>query len=266
VLRDLMFDVEVIDDRVTRGRLAARGPDGSDVLPFGVVSTAVDVLAGAVCGRAIAPDWMATSVMSLHVGDVDAVRDVELDAVVLRAGRSTVTVEVDIVQEESVGSAVLTFSRLPRRESTLVLPDSGGRPGDRYGFGAPEDGSRRILSGIDGFDAAIGCRRIDGVPGRTETDVTPYIRNSFGAVNGGVVAAIAAAAARSLVPESWRPSDLTLNLLGQGRDGPVTTTAALLRSDGRSGTVRVDLFDTGQSDDAGAPRLMAVAHVVLGPN
>ena len=280
VLRDLGLDVEVLDDRTTRGRLAARveaggvgdESDGGPVVPFGVLATAVDVLGGAVCGRAISPDWMATSVMSLHLGPVDASREVVLDVAVLRAGRSIVTVEVDLrqesgaVEEQRVGSAVLTFSRLPRRSTTLVLPDSGGRPGDRYGFGGPSEHSGGITAQLDGFDAAIGCRRVDGCPGAIEADVSPYVRNSFGAVNGGVVAAVADAAGRSAVDRpGWRTLDFTANFLGQGREGPMVADATVVRGDDRSRTVRVDVTDAGQRDDGGAPRLMVVAHVVLGP-
>ena len=273
VLRDLGLEVEVLDGGTTRGRLAARvvPPDGErELVPFGVVSTAVDILAGAVCGRAIAPDWMATSVMSLHLGDVDAGREVVLDAAVLRAGRSTVTVEVDVVQGDPVGSALLTFARLPRRASTLVLPDAGGAPGDRYGFGDLDAASGRIATGTDGFDAAIGCRPDPGDPTHLEAEVSPYVRNSFGAVNGGVVAAVADAAGRHAVGSRlggsrWRTLDLTANLLGQGRHGPVTTTARVVRSAERSCAVRVQVADAGQVDDAGSPRLMAIAHVVLGP-
>ncbi|MDQ2678474.1 MAG: thioesterase family protein, partial [Actinomycetota bacterium] len=242
------------------------------VVPFGVLATAVDVLGCAVCGRAISPDWMATSVMSLHLGPVDASREVVLDVAVLRAGRSTVTVEVDVRQDDDarptqrVGSAVLTFSRLPRRASTLVLPDSGGRPGDRYGFGDPSDGSGAIGPRVDGFDAAIGCRSVDGRSGLVRADISPYVRNSFGAVNGGVVAAVADAAARAAVDRpDWRTLDLTANFLGQGREGPMVADAAEVRRDEHSCTVRVEVTDAGQLDDAGAPRLMVVAHVVLGP-
>ena len=264
VLRDLALDVEVRDAGVTRGRLAARG---GQHLPFGVLSTAVDVLAGAVCARAISPDWMATSVLSLHLGDIDPDVELLLDAAVLRAGRGAVAVEVEMRQEQVVGAAVLTFSRLARRESTLVLPDTGGRPGDRYGFGGLVEGSGRIGAGVAGFDTAIGCHAAPADPGRTETEVTPYVRNSFGAVNGGVVAAVADAAARSLVgdPGRWRTLDLTASFLGQGRVGPMVTSARLLRSAEHSQAVRVEVRDDGQIDDVGEPRLMVVAQVGLGP-
>ena len=270
VLRDLALDVEVLEGGVTRGRLRSRVPErhtAGPPVPFGVVATAADVLAGTVCGRAISPDWMATSVMSLHLGRVDAAREVVLDAGVLRAGRSAVTVEVEVRQGALVGSAVLTFSRLPRRATTLVLPDTGGRPGDRYGFGDPSDSSGRIAVGIEGFDEAIGCRQVVGDPTRVEADVTSYVRNSFGAVNGGVVAAVAEAAGRAAAERpGWRTFDLTVNLLGQGRNGPMSATSRIVRRDGRSCSVRVDVCDAGQIDEAGAPRLMAVAHLVLGPD
>lgn len=264
VLRDLGLDVEVRHGGVTRGRLAARG---GGQLPLGVVSTAVDVLAGAVCARAISPDWMATSVLSLHLGDVDPDVELVLDAMVLRAGRSTVTVEVELRQQLTVGTAVLTFSRLPRRESTLVLPDTGGRPGDRYGFGGLSEGSGRMGAGVGGFDTAIGCRVVPGDPGRTETEILPYVRNSFGAVNGGVVAAVADAAARSVVGDAgrWRTVDLTVSFLGQGRVGPMVTSSRLLRTGGSSRSVRVEVRDDGQIDDTGRARLMVVAQVGLVP-
>ena len=284
VLRDLGLEVEVLDGGTTRGRLAARlGPRDDECVPvpLGVVSTAVDILAGAVCGRAIAPDWMATSVMSLHLGDVDAAHEVVLDAAVVRAGRSSVTVEVDVIQGGPVGSALLTFSRLPRRATTLVLPDAGGSVGDRYGFGDLAAASGRIATGVDGFDAAIGCRPVSGDPWCLEADVSPYVRNSFGAVNGGVVAAVADAAGRRAMElgatagsavgpgagdrPGWRTLDLTANLVGQGRHGPMTTTARVVRSAERSCAVRVEVADAGQIDAAGSPRLMAIAHVVLGP-
>ena len=274
VLRDLGLDVEVLEGGMTRGRLEARVAPHEDtgaLVPFGVVSTAVDILAGAVCGRAIVPDWMATSVMSLHLGDVVADREVVLDAAVLRAGRSSVTVEVEVIQGDPVGSALLTFSRLPRRATTLVLPDAGGAPGDRYGFGDLDAASGRIATGIDGFDAAIGCRSDLGDPTRLEADVSPYVRNSFGAVNGGVVAAVADAAGRHAVEHGtgvtgpWRTLDLTANLLGQGRHGPMTTSARVVRSAALNCAVRVEVADAGQVDDSGSPRLMAIAHVILGP-
>ncbi len=259
----------MLDGGITRGRLAARASSGTEdavAMPFGVVATAVDILAGAVCGRVIAPDWMATSVMSLHLGPLDATLEVVLDAAVLRAGRSTVTVEVDVTQGEPRGSAVLTFSRLPRRATTLVLPDAGGAPGDRYGFGDLEAASGRIGTGVDGFDAAIGCRAVDGDRNRLEAEISPYVRNSFGAVNGGVVAAVADAAARAAVDRpGWRSVDLSTSFLGQGRVGPMSATTRTVRRDDGSCTVRVELTDAGQLDDAGAPRLMSVSHVVLGP-
>ncbi len=121
--------------------------------------------------------------------------------------------------------------------------------------------------GIEGFDEAIGCRQVVGDPTRVEADVTSYVRNSFGAVNGGVVAAVAEAAGRAAVERpGWRTFDLTVNLLGQGRTGPMSATSRIIHGDDRSCSVRVDVSDAGQVDEAGAPRLMAVAHLVLGPD
>lgn len=279
VLRDLGLEVEVLDDGITAARLEPRtsSDDTDDSMPLGVIATAVDVVAGAVCARAIAPDWMATSVMSLQLDEVVARHGVLLEASVLRAGRSAVTVEVTLRQPRSgsgavlVGTSVLTFARLARRDSTLVLPDTGGRPGDRYGFGSIAEGGGRVGVGVAGFDAAIGCEAIDVSGGRTSTEISAYVRNSFGAVNGGVVAGIADAAARSIVrspdeiaEDAWRTRSLTVSFLGQGRAGPVETSADVVQRDGATRLVRVEVSDGGQPDAAGRTRTMAIAHLALG--
>ncbi len=279
VLRDLALDIEALGDGVTRGHLAALptasagGATSAVAVPFGAVVTATDVLAGALCARTVAPDWMATSVMSFHLDALDPARDVVLDGSVLRSGGRTVTIEVVIAHPTTTsapavrGSAILTFSRLERRATTLVLPEQDEPLGARRHLVGAADPTRAPeptrSPTLHDVAAAVGCRVV--APGRTETAITDYVRNSFGAVNGGVVAAIADETARSLVADlgDWRTTDLTANYLGQGRGGPVVASSRVVRRDGGSCTVRVEVVDEGLLDDEGRPRRMVVAHAVL---
>ena len=80
------------------------------------------------------------------------------------------------------------------------------------------------------------------------------------AIRVWVVAAIAAGAARAVADPAGRVDELAVHHLGQGRHGPVRTSAeVVLGGDGRR-VVRVELRDTGAPDEP-AGRLMAVAHV-----
>lgn len=260
VLRDLPFELEVLGPTRHRASLERTGPTH-----VGAVLTVVDVLCGALCAATVAPDWMATSSLELHVADTGgpaAAGPLLMDATVLRAGRRSVTVEVDLHDaSDRVGDAVLVFSRLPRREDNLSLPLDAAPAGHRVRFERSEAGE------VPSWTDALGTTVVDPAAGRTETPLTPYLRNSFGAVNGGVVAAIAAQAAQLRATEhAGRPvqlDDLVVHHLGQGRVGPVgTTTQVALDRAGRV-LVRVELRDDGAPDERGDGRLMAVARVGL---
>ena len=180
-----------------------------------------------------------------------------MDATVLRSGRRSVTIEVQVRAagvEGLVGDAVLAFSRLERRDTNLDLSDRSVEPGSRYGFG-PVDGADPQR-----MDDTIGQSVTDAAGRVTETQVTPYLLNSFGAVNGGVVAAIAARAARAAVDPAGRVDEVAVHHLGQGRHGPVRTAAEVVLAGDRRQVVRVELRDAGVPDEQGG-RLMAVAHV-----
>ena len=180
-----------------------------------------------------------------------------MDAEVLRAGRRSVTIEVRVHAPGVpglVGDAVLAFSRLERRDTNLDLSDRSVEPGTRYGFGAVDGADPRQ------FDDTLDQSVTDAAGGATETPVVPYLLNSFGAVNGGVVAAIAARAAQVAVDPAGSVDEVSVHHLGQGRHGPVRTTARVVLAGDRRQVARVELRDVGVPDEHGG-RLMAVAHV-----
>lgn len=222
------------------------GP-GADVAT-GVLATLVDVAGGLLASRAAAPDWIATADLDLHVASTRGAAEVEAHGRIARAGRTTVVVEVALVPG---GTATMTFAVLPRRHDNPVIDDDERAPG------------RRPLAGPPGgltepFARALGIDTVDAAAGRLRAPVTPYCRNTLGAVQGGVVATLAeasaAAAVGARIGRAARTVDLHLAFLALGRTGPVVTTAEVLGCNERAGTARVEV-----ADDDGRGRLMAVA-------
>lgn len=265
VLRDLGFEIEVLGATEQRAHLVT-----ADAGSIGAVATVADVLGGSLCLGVVAPDWMATSSLALRWAGPVAGAGLVMDARLLRAGRRHVTVEVTLRAERGgmagqvVGDALLCFSRLERREANLDLSERRSQVGARFGF------ERSDAEPLVPFDSALGAVEIDASLGLTETPVTTYLRNSFGAVNGGVVAALAGRAATCAVAATTGATeaavgvaDLVVHHLGQGREGPVRTRVCSVAVEGSRHLQRVELHDAGLLDDRGVPRLMAVAHVGL---
>ena len=150
------------------------------------------------------------------------------------------------------GSSRATFVRLPRRDTTLDLLTDGPSAGRRLSLAVPGSGHDRSAPPVD-------RRRARGSVG---LEVTPYVRNSFGAVNGGVVAALAAAAAEELRPKrgpgpghgcGTSPSPTGPGPCRSGRRG-VGVGACQRRRPGRPGLRRVrDLVCPTTTADPGSP-------------
>lgn len=270
VLRDLPFHLEV----VAEDRQVARLHCDDDTSP-GAVATVLDVLGGSLCASVVAPDWMATSTLTLRVGALPTSGVLEMWAEVLRAGRRSVTIEVTLRHGDAaqpVGDAMLSFARLVRREANLDLSGLIVEVGRRVEFERTLDGDAAP------FDVAVGTAPVLDPTGgvTTVTELRPYVLNSFGALNGGVAAGVAMATARHWAAAQLDPraaiedvvvDEVAVHHLGQGRSGPVRGTARDVTGHGAPGgrrVVRVELVDTGL-DDGGTRdgRLMVVAHVGL---
>jgi acyl-coenzyme A thioesterase PaaI-like protein len=257
VLRDLSFSIEVVSPVHFRGRLEL--DDGAS---FGSVATVVDVLAGALCGATIAPDWMATSSLTLRASVPAPPAVLVLDGRPLRAGPRSVVVEVVIAAAhgEPLGDAIVTFARLERREDNLVIDDMAP-PGTVIEF------ERLQAPDVRPFHDRVGLVVLDAAGGECEISLTDDVRNSFGAINGGVLAGVIEGAALALAGGGERAlaaagtvDDVAVHHLGQGRVGPLRTSARRVSDDGRRTVVRVEVRDTGLVDDDPAGRLVAVGH------
>ena len=255
ILRDLRFTFEHDDSgRSSRAYMPIVPAACNDAghARAGVLAVLVDVIGGGLAAAAASPDWIATADLTLHV--VRAARPgsiVEARAEVLRAGRTTVVIDVALVDDAArdIGVATMSFSVLPRRDTN---PDIGAvRGAGPSTMATPETHLRTPI--ID----ALGARIVDAAAGVIDVPVTDWGRNSLGAMQGGVVAMVADIAAetalRSASPEPLAVSDLQVTYLGFGRVGPVRSCVEVLGVEPGRGTARVELVDAGAEQ-----RLMTV--------
>jgi acyl-coenzyme A thioesterase PaaI-like protein len=179
---------------------------------------------------------LALVVTAPHRGD-----EIEAAASVVRRGHTTLVVQVHIAD---AAYATATFSILPRRDETpgpTMPPVVAGRRAVLGGSG------RRLTRWIGD---AIGMTTVDAARGELSVPVTAYTANSFGALQGGLVAFIAAQAGASAL---GAPAiEVHLAYLSQCRDAPITTRAEVVGP----GAAVVRVYDNGG-------RLATVANVAV---
>jgi uncharacterized protein (TIGR00369 family) len=230
--RTLSFDVvpEVLTDR--------------GALDAGVAATLIDIQSGGAALEAVAPDWIVTSDLTLHmlrpVGEGPLVGRTKR----LRAGRNNVVLETSlwrVGEQAPVASAQLGFTRIVRRDEG---PNVVAGASSRTSFALPESGLRAPVY------EQLGLRAVDADRGVFELDVTDYQRNSVGALQGGVAVALATrsvqALARARVGSPLVTTDLTAHYLALGNVGPIRSEAVVLRAGPDELVARVELRDPGQ--------------------
>jgi len=221
----------------------------------GALATLVDVIGGGLAASAAAPGWIATADLTLHlVGAARPGSVVEARGELLRAGRTTVVIEVALVdeRERDIGLATMSFAVLPRRDTNPEVNLIRESPST---MATTESRLARPL--LD----ELGVRVRDPARGVIDVPVGDWTLNSMGAMQGGIVATVAEVAAetalRAATNELLVVSDLQLTYLGFGRVGPVRSTVDVLgTADGR-GAARVELVDAGAES-----RRMTIAHAV----
>jgi uncharacterized protein (TIGR00369 family) len=253
MLRDLLISVEFPDG----ARCVVRAPVVPEIctdrggVHVGVIATLMDILGASLAIRAVYPDWIATSGLSIYTTRPATSGTLAASGTVIRAGQSVNVIDVDICEESigathpstSVGCAIITFSRLPRKKDTLeVKVDSV----NSTTFAIEGAGlHRRYLD-------EVGLQILDERAGIIEIKMTDYVRNSFQAIQGGIIALLAdiagQCAARAATGQPLITRDISIHYLSQGRIGPFRTKAKVIRKIGDTALTRVEVIDTGAND------------------
>jgi acyl-coenzyme A thioesterase PaaI-like protein len=278
-LADLGLDAEISDDLVVKVRTTP-SPEvlGADRgMRAGMLATVVDVVGGILGARVLAPDWMATADLALQVVAPAVGPVVEATGGVVRRGRTTLVMEARIDNidpahpadraghRSPVGFATMTFSVLPARaDSPVAIRDSAGTSATPSAFAIAGDGFAQPVA------EAVGMRVEDAPSGRVALPIVPYVHNSIGALQGGIIALMAEEAGIQAVashdgadPTRLAVVDLQIAYLALARVGPAATRTNVLLGDpggvgvqGGRGEAVVEVVDDGSEG-----RLVSVAHV-----
>ena len=247
VLRDLGLWTETAATPPVAGlRLEPAMFEDGGALAAPVLPILVDVLAGGAALAAAEGGWVATTDMTLTCVRTPEVGELEARGRVLRTGRTNVVIETTVVQGEvPVAHGTVAFARLEpqgeyQRNQTPTVAE-------RFHFADAESGWARP------FREAVGLGHAGG-GGALSLPITPYVGNSLGAVQGGVVAGFVGLSAEC--EAGGAVTDATIHFLALGRTGPLVSRARTLRRDAETARLRVEVVDAGAND-----RLCAVGTV-----
>jgi uncharacterized protein (TIGR00369 family) len=261
ILRDLKLSLAFQEaDRATvQAPVVPEVCSDSGSIHVGVLATLTDVLGGFLAMESFSPDWMATANLSIHSTGPICSGIVSASGHVLRSGRTTATVSAEIFPGGGdalqnaipAGSVMITYSKI---EGLRTGSGTGFDRTRRVDFQWPDGGSGldRHVTDQTGFE--VSRKK----PGVIHLLMTEYIRNSFGSLQGGMIAMLADMAGQSAVRAAtgsrMTTADLTIHYLAPGRFGPFTTAARVLRANGASVLSRVEVKDAGDNY-----RIIAVA-------
>jgi acyl-coenzyme A thioesterase PaaI-like protein len=93
----------------------------------------------------------------------------------------------------------------------------------------------------------IGLAVVDASEGVVELPNSPYVQNSRGRINGGVLGMVFQGAAEATVP-GYAGSDLHIHYLASARVGPVRTHTVVVRETDDHVVCRVVAMDAGADD------------------
>jgi acyl-coenzyme A thioesterase PaaI-like protein len=260
LLRDLRLTVEHGATGTSEARLEIVDALRTDLgtVRLGALATVVDIVGGGLSALAVAPDWIATSDLTLHIARPSRADALVARGRVLRKGTTTVVLEVDLLDDTAAapfGFATLGFTVLPRRAG--VNPVIDRRSAGRMALALPDSGFTAPLL------ETVGVTVLDAAAGAVSIPMQPYVQNSFRALQGGMIGLLADVSAehalRAATGAPFTPLDLQLTYLELGKVGPFRTTARVDEVAERHGAARVTVHDDGR---AGAR--MAIARVRAG--
>lgn len=232
---------------------------------IGFLASLVDVNAALVALVAGRPDWTATADLTLYGVQGMTKGPAVTDCRLVRAGTGTVIVACTVfdgcglealedllgagLEDEAeldvgtpllrVAAGLVTFSRIPARASA----SSGSfDPTSLVGqIRPPEPGATASSAPLL---ERLPLRFLDD-RGTAELEVNDYVRNSFGAINGGALGLLFQAAAEAAVPGSVAV-DLQVHYLAQATVGPARTAVEILRRSKRHTVCAVSAEDVSR--------------------
>jgi uncharacterized protein (TIGR00369 family) len=203
-------------------------------------------MGGGLAAVAAQPDWIATADLTLHLTPRPVHGEIEAVGRVLRRGRTTIVNEVLLRERDgdSLGIATMSFAVLPRRAGNLTIEQVNQV--NRMTMATADSGLR------EPFRDRVELTVVDADAGAVELPFSSYVVNSLGSIQGGMVAAVAdAAAEHALAAACGGPveiCDLQITYLALAKVGPVRTSARVLEATAEFGTAHVEIFDTGSDD------------------
>jgi uncharacterized protein (TIGR00369 family) len=245
VLRSLGYGVEHRPDLTSTAHLSI-GPHllgATGEVATGALATLVDATGGGLAALAARPDWIATAGLTLHLLGPLRAGTVTAHGRVVRRGRTTVVLAVDLLvdADRPVGTATMTFAILPRRDTNPVMEPLDAPV--RHEFRPLDDAP------LDDLAAAIG---IEVGPASTRAPMSPFVVNTLGAMQGGVVATLIAGAATTaadrIIGGPTVCVDLAIDYLALAKHGPVRADARMLRTGSDWAQFEVEVRDEGGDD------------------
>ncbi len=230
------------DDTLVGRALVDPARLGRDSQPPGVGALVpiVDLVAGSRAAPSAGNDWMATADVWLHERAPIESGPIDLETRLLRAGKRAIVVAIEVLAAgRPAVSSTVEFTRI-RRDATSHSTGSADVAGGwlRLGGGPLLDTA---------LEEACGFVVTDPERGLVEIERSPWVANSFGTVQGGVIALLSDVSAAAAVGPGARTVDLQFRFLDRIDAGPARASAEIVRSDHRWFTVRVEVVDA--SDD-----------------
>jgi len=195
----------------------------------------------AVAGISVDDDrevWTLTTDLSVRSRPVPAPERVSATATVVRRGRRSATLLVELIAPDGalVATGAAGFATIPRKDTDppkpFVTPELVV---DLFGREPTITSPLREEAGVEVLDAAAGV---------VELAVTSAVRNPNGTLQGAMVALVAEAAVEDMLSaRHHRPVaviDLDIRYLARAERGPVRSACRLVNDD----TVEVLLTDT----------------------
>jgi acyl-coenzyme A thioesterase PaaI-like protein len=211
----------------------------------GALLTMLDNVGGLCGGLAALPDgWVVSTNLAARTFRTAHTGPLRIDAEVLRRGRNNVVTGVQI-RDEGAANALVTDGVLT---SAILVPENGPPQWSRPLTIEPGE---RPLEPLPPIPEWLDVQTVDDAT--IEIGLADALRNPWGILHGGVVAALVDLAAehatRGIV------TDVVLHFLAPNRIGPVRAESRVLGTRADGTICRIEVRDTG------ADRVTAIAIV-----